>query len=173
MVSHAFVDESVRRDYIVCAVVVGAVGREEMRKLLRGLRRPGAHRLHMAKESAEHRKRILADLCAMPVAASVYVSRYPVDRDGRSEIMRRMVADLPVDGLVIESGVGQDERDRVALYGAVRKAGLEGRFSYTHLAPRNEPLLWLPDAIAWAWGAGKDWRQRVRPLIAAVVVVEP
>lgn len=173
MVLHAFVDESDRRDYVVCAVVVGSDGRDEIRQVVRGLRRPGAHRLHMAKESAAHRKRILGDLCALPISATLYVSRYSVDRDGRAEIMRRMVAGLGVEGLVIESGVGQDERDRAVLYEAVRAAGLDGRFSYRHLAPRAEPLLWLPDAIAWAWGAGKDWRRRVEPLVAAVVVVEP
>ncbi len=78
MASHAYIDESGRRDYVVCA---------------------------------------------LPVAATLFISRHPVDRDGRSEIMRRMVTDLTVEGLVIESGVGQDERDRTTLDEAVRKAG--------------------------------------------------
>lgn len=173
MSAHAYVDESDRRDYIVCAVVVATTDRDEIRKVLRGLRRAGANRLHMAKESTEHRKKILAAICAQPVTATIYVSRYATNREGRSEIMRRIVADLAVDGVAIESGVGQDDHDRAALYDAVHKAGLEGSFSYQHLVPRSEALLWLPDAIAWAWGAGGDWRRRVDRVVSAIVTIEP
>lgn len=127
----------------------------------------------MAKESIEHRKVILSAICALPVAATIYVSRYPVNRDGRAEIMRHIVDTLSIDRLVIESAAGQDERDRAVLFDAVRKAGLEGGFSYLHAAPKTEPLLWLPDAVAWAWGAGKDWRRRIRPVVVEVVVLEP
>lgn len=87
--------------------------------------------------------------------------------------MRRIVCELGVDRLIVESAVGQDEHDRAVLFDAVRKAGVEDRFSYAHVAPKTEPLLWLPDAIAWAWGAGKDWRRRVEPVVSRIFFVRP
>ena len=38
-----------------------------------------------------------------------------------------------------------------------------------HLSPYEEPLLWVSDAVAWAVGAGGDWRRRVEPMIDEVV----
>jgi hypothetical protein len=31
------------------------------------------------------------------------------------------------------------------------------------LAPHLDPLLWIPDAIAWSWAKGGEWRQLVAP----------
>jgi hypothetical protein len=36
-------------------------------------------------------------------------------------------------------------------------------------SPDEEPLLWVSDAVAWAMGAGGDWRRRVEPMIDEVV----
>jgi hypothetical protein len=40
---------------------------------------------------------------------------------------------------------------------------------YEHLKPHEEPLLWVPDAVAWCYGNGGDWRRRVAPLVARSV----
>jgi hypothetical protein len=37
----------------------------------------------------------------------------------------------------------------------------------------EEPLLWVPDAIAWAVGRGGDWRRRAEPLLDKVVDLGP
>ena len=29
------------------------------------------------------------------------------------------------------------------------------------LVPKEDPLLWVPDAIAWSWMRGGHWRQAV------------
>jgi hypothetical protein len=40
-----------------------------------------------------------------------------------------------------------------------------------HVNPNHEPLLWLPDIIAWAYGRGGEWKKSVEPLIEKVVLV--
>jgi hypothetical protein len=39
----------------------------------------------------------------------------------------------------------------------------------TRLVLDEEPLLWVPDVVAWCYGNGGDWRRRVAPLVARSV----
>lgn len=41
----------------------------------------------------------------------IYRSSFPVQREGRAEVTRRIVADLHIDRLTIESAIGQDQHD--------------------------------------------------------------
>jgi hypothetical protein len=43
-----------------------------------------------------------------------------------------------------------------------------GRFpdlAYEHRYAHEEPALWVPDAIAWCYGAGGLWRRRIEPIV--------
>lgn len=40
------------------------------------------------------------------------------------------------------------------------------QFEYHWLQRNQEPLLWVPDAVAWSYARGRAERQRVNPLIA-------
>jgi len=62
--------------------------------------------------------------------------------------------------------------DRKLLFSARRRQELAETFEYTHRRRREEPCLWVPDAIAWAYARGGPWRARIQPLVAAVTVVD-
>lgn len=127
----------------------------------------------MTKESAPRQRLILARLCEQPISAAIYRSSFPVQREGRAEVMRRIVADLHIDRLTIESAVGQDQHDVRALQEAVHRHGRHGEFYYEHREPRHEPLLWAADAVVFAYAAGGELRRRCLPLITRVETVEP
>lgn len=38
--------------------------------------------------------------------------------------------------------------------------------TYSHQSLATQPLLAIPDVIAWFWARGANWRQRVAPVIA-------
>jgi hypothetical protein len=40
---------------------------------------------------------------------------------------------------------------------------------YRHVSRQEEPVLWLPDTVAWCHGAGQEWRKRASSLIEGVV----
>jgi len=170
---HAFVDESGRRGLTLCVALIAPSDAADVRTALRSLLRPGQRRLHMTKESSPRQRLILSRLCEQPLTAVIYDSRYRVHREGRAEIMRRIVTDLDVERLVIESAVGQDQHDRRTLQEAVHKAGLHDRLHYEHVLPKTEPLLWAADAIVFAYAAGGELRRRCQPLITRVEAVEP
>ena len=158
---------------MMCVALIAPADSTAVRTVLRSLLRPDQRRLHMTKESAPRRRLILSRLCELPLSAVIYESRYPVHRDGRSEIMRRIVTELEIERLVIESAVGQDEQDRRALQQAVHQAGLGERLHYEHRQPKHEPLLWAADAIVFAYAAGAELRRRCQPLVERVEIVEP
>lgn len=45
--------------------------------------------------------------------------------------------------------------------------------TYEHATATAEPLLAIPDAIAWAWAwaRGGDWRRRVQPVVERIIRV--
>ena len=78
------------------------------------------------------------------------------------------LAELPAHRLVIEQDDSLLRSDQETLYRAVRANGVEGQLVSAHLSPRLEPLLWIPDAVAWCWDKGGVWKDRVLPLVDEV-----
>lgn len=127
----------------------------------------------MTKESTPRQRLILARLCEQPIGAVIYRSSFPVHREGRAEIMRRIAADPGISRLTIESAIGQDAHDVRALQEAVHRLGRRDGFHYEHREPRHEPLLWAADAIVFAYAAGRDLRRRCQSLVTGIHAVEP
>jgi hypothetical protein len=168
-----FVDESERREYLVCAVVVrGDVGR--LRTSVRRLCRPGQRRVHFSKESDPRRRSVLSALVELGVQARVYTSPSSV-KESREMCLSALIADIAPGGaerLVIESRRTMDHLDDAVIKAALRRSGT-GRLTFQHATAHQEPLLWLPDAIGWAVGRGGDWKRRVEPLLEKVVDLGP
>ncbi len=161
---HAFVDESIRgRRYVICAVLIPVSSLGPARRALRHLRAPGQRRIHFARESDERRRAALGSIAALDVDPVVYFTDNRDQVAARARILAAMVADLRSVGVtrvVIESRDRQDDRDRSVLFEAIghHPAPL---FAYAHRRATDEPLLWIADAIAWAWGRGGTWRTRL------------
>lgn len=73
--------------------------------------------------------------------------------------------------LVLEQDDSVLDVDRKLLYRCVRELGRQDDLVYRHHRAHEEPLLALPDAIAWSWHRGGQWRKRIEPLVMAVKVV--
>lgn len=57
---HAFADESVRRGYLICAVVLAEGDLSAARQAMRVLRKPGQRTIHMATEGGRRRREIVS-----------------------------------------------------------------------------------------------------------------
>lgn len=126
-------------------------------------------RLHFAQENAARRRRLLADMAELDCWTVIYESRQP-EPQCRSWAITRVVEALLSRGgqrLVIEGREPTlDRRERGEIAAAI---GGRSDLVYEHMRAREEPLLWIPDAFAWAYGAGADWASR----ISATVVKDP
>ena len=129
---------------------------------------PRQRRLHFVNESPQRRRFLLDAICELPVRTRLYTSvqKEPVARHWAVEALLVDMCALGGQRLVIECReASQDERERRLIAAAVQRGAAPADLSYSHLRARDEPLLWVADAVGWAYGAGPVWRRRAEPLI--------
>ncbi|RBY76805.1 hypothetical protein DQ238_16200 [Geodermatophilus sp. TF02-6] len=173
---HLFIDETKHRDYLLVAAVVVPSNLVTTRRMVRELLLPGQRRLHMKDESDPRRRVIASAIADSGVRATVYDAgrRYRTERDRRRACLHRLVADIAGGGntmLVLEQDDTLLSWDNQCLIEATRATGQHDTLRYEHRRPTAEQLLALPDAIAWCWAKGGDWRRRIVPVVTAVCEV--
>ncbi|MGL5828363.1 MAG: hypothetical protein ACRC0L_02190 [Angustibacter sp.] len=148
--SHAAVDPDV---YILAATIVLESVKGEARAAMTALARRGQGKLHWRQES-DHRRRIITRaITALPVRHVVVVQLcHPSARPERRRriCLERMLYE--VDGLiaaaVLESrGARDDARDQVLIQSSYDSKKISFRPHIAHERGRDEPLLWIPDAV--------------------------
>jgi hypothetical protein len=157
----ALVDESILLSgsgaYLVACVVLPDGRRAAVRRDLRRLLPAGRVQMHWRNEEARERTALTALLAKESTGLFVYGKRPAVRRDhepARARLLQTMFEDLaPADvlELLIESRQSpNDQKDRHTI-SALQAAGLASYdLEYIHRLGREEPLLWLADALAGA-----------------------
>ncbi len=90
----------------------------------------------------------------------------------RQRCLRQLPRDLTAaraHRLVLEGRDDRDALDARTLRATLGAQPSLGGVVYEHLDSTQEPLLWIPDALGWCYGAGGDWRRRVACAINAVI----
>jgi len=70
--------------------------------------------------------------------------------------------------LVLEQDDSLVSWDNQHLIEFTRAAGCRDTLRYEHRRASAEQLLAIPDAIAWCWANGGDWRRRIEPVVTDV-----
>jgi hypothetical protein len=174
--AHAFVDESKGRrghGYLLVAASVMPCDVGRARKQVAALKLQNQRRIHFTAESDTRRKTILSVMEATVAhSATVYdASAYRDPKEARDVAMAALVDDLAKAGaelLVIEKDDQAVASDRKIIRQRSELAGCQDILRYQHLRAYEEPLLAIPDAVAWAWEKGGAWRRRASGLIAHV-----
>ncbi|WP_435586111.1 hypothetical protein [Micromonospora aurantiaca (nom. illeg.)] len=143
-----------------------------MRASLKGLRFPGQERIHFRTESDRQRRKILSQVARLSPMVWIFEAPGP-EEVARAACLTALVDELTIlrpQHLILESrGDHRDRVDRRIIRAALQKSGHQ--VQYRHLEPRHEPLLWIPDIVAWAHGAGGDWARRARPLVGKTLIL--
>lgn len=167
MSRHAYADESIRgRSYIMRVTLIPSSNAKRARQKLRTFTARGQRRIHFATESDQRRRALLSRIASLGTSSTIYVAHSRDQVKARSAIVKVLAADLLASGVtffVPESREGQDHRDRAIIARKLDTFRLPP-FGYTHRTPGCEPLLWVPDAVAWAWGRGRTWRTIIQEL---------
>jgi hypothetical protein len=162
---HIYVDESKARGYVLVASF--HIGKDaELVKALRKFILPGQTRLHMTKESDGRRRQILDAIIAAEGTATVYDAghRYGANQlAARAAGLQAIVEDAGQQQtlIVLEQDDSLIQWDRQFLYQAVRAVNQANSIRYEHHRAKSRLLLTVPDAIAWCWARGGEWRQRI------------
>jgi hypothetical protein len=84
---------------------------------------------------------------------------------------RPLVVDAARQGdamLVLEQDDTLLSWDNQRLIEFTREAGCRDTLRYEHRRAASELLLAAPDAVAWCWAKGGDWRRRIEPVVTDV-----
>lgn len=173
---HVVVDESMRSGYLLVAAVVLPEDVNATRRGIKDLVARGQRRLHMVKESEPRKRLILQRLTDLGVTATLYEAGtdFKTAITRRHACLERLVRDAVASGgarLCLETAVGVDQRDQRQLIELTRQLDCREILTYEHAHASGEHLLAAPDAIAWAWTKGGEWKRRAIPLVTAVVAV--
>ncbi|WP_410600192.1 hypothetical protein [Amycolatopsis sp. lyj-90] len=147
---------------------------ETLARAMRSLVLPGQRRLHFTHENDGRRKRILDTIAELEPTVRIYDASAHRRRRQREVCLDVLVEDLAEAGtrmLVLESDESIVELDRKTLYRSVRQHGCQDVLEYRHLRAFEEPLLAIPDALAWCWQRGGPWKTRAREMVKEVRTV--
>ena len=164
----ALVDESFRRGsdgkgyFLMAAVLVPDERHATITQRLRTYVAPGQRRWHFRDERPSSRRRFLAEVAQLhelDVIAVVFCCPTASQRKSEQARVRciwNLVAELgdrQVQTAVFESRQEHNDRkDRREIMGAQRDGVAAVDLVYRHGRPKEEPLLWLADAIVGAVG---------------------
>jgi hypothetical protein len=171
--SHIFVDESKDRDFLLVAAVILSGDLDATRSLMRGLVLHGQHRVHMKKERPSRKRAIAGAICEAEVEAIIYQAdtAHRRELEAREACLRALVADAAAADtalLVLEQDDSLLRWDNQRLIEITRELGCRHTLHYPHRRAATEQLLAIPDAIAWCWAKGGDWRRRIEPIVTNV-----
>jgi hypothetical protein len=171
MLSNSFVDESVRGSkYFLAAVIVEHARHQDLRRELKGLRQFGRSSLHMHKEVFGRKRLIASSVAQMEISCVLAVQ----ELSRQSLISARIKCLHEISGhalvrassqLTLESSNSIELDKRTLSNIAYEHSGIFPH--YRHLPSTQEPLLWLPDIIAWCVGKGGEFENLVRPLFVS------
>lgn len=172
MPAHVFVDESKHCCYLVAAAALDPAGLAEARKAIQQFIMPRQRRVHFAKEGNPRRDKFLGVINGLGITATIYdASQYRREKEARPACLRRLVADLAImkaERLVLEIDDSVAQADKRLLREEVKRVGLAACLRYELLRAHEECLLAVPDAIAWCWARGGEWRDKVKDLVTHV-----
>jgi hypothetical protein len=161
----AFADESMRRvnEHTVCYFMAAAVIPEDhcphVRDTLKALVPGRQGKLHWRDEAQPRRELITKTIRACAVESLVVVGAMVNPRKqerARRLVLRHLLHTLDireVAHVVLESRHAERDRHDIAAIGGFRNAGVVSRrLAVSHAQPLQEPMLWVPDAVAGAAG---------------------
>lgn len=170
-----FVDEHSARGYLLAAALLPTEQKTELRRLLNELRMPGQNRIHFVDERDSRRRLILTAITVMKPAITIVKSGTKNQKIARENCLRALMSHASRLG-VIKVTFERDESvlqfDKRVLFRESQRLEPHRRVNYAHENPRSEPLLWIPDAVAWSFVKGGDWRRRISPLMENVIRIE-
>lgn len=168
------IDESKARTYVMVAVACPEEALSQARRTIKRLVLPGQRSIHMKSEADRRRRQITSAICGLSTsgitATAVVVTSGGHEHELRKQALREIVRIAASSGggsLVLDLDPTQERRDQRVLIEAVRDHQ-DVPVSFSHSPLSHEPLLTLPDVLAWCLARGGEWRPRIDRLLSEV-----
>jgi hypothetical protein len=164
-----FLDESKSSGFMFAVAIVEQRDLATARTATRHLAAPGSRRFHASQESKSRLRSAISSVSTLPVQHLVVIAdrRNPL-HEARQQALG-FIAEQAVAGasrIVIErddTNVKHDVRTIREVFDSVN-SDVDHAPTYVHLRAHEEPLLWIPDLVAWAYRRGTSWRSQLGAL---------
>lgn len=163
-----YIDESKARGFLMVAVPIRQAEEKRLQKELTSFRKKGQSKVHFVKESNSRRREFLSYLNQQSIEAQIYSvaqKRYTNHRERCLEAIARTAVNSAVSRIIIDQDDSVTQLDRRVLFRVFDETNTKDSISYRHTRSKSEPLLWIPDAVAWSYSRGGEWRSRISNLI--------
>ena len=170
-----FIDESKAKDFILCAVSIDNNALHLARSVTRQQVMPGQRYVHFVSESRNRKLAILNAYSNINLTADFFIVKDGTPAQRRSKALRQLVRTLPSStsvNLIFDNDENYTSMDREILREELTRMSMVPLVSYSHLPSRNEPLLWLPDALAWTKAKGKEWNRQLEKFSSRTHLIE-
>ncbi len=168
MPANVYIDESIRRDkYILVACFVNHQQHQSVRRELKKLRQRGSETIHMYSEPLQRQKVIAhsvveMDIRSIVVSETLLAKPVILARSLCLQTMGNFESIRNAHQMTLDSS-NSLRLDRKIL--SDKAYEFNGVFpQYRHLSRRQEPLLWLPDIVAWCVGKGGNFAKMMESI---------
>lgn len=183
MTWHAYLDESepaTGGTYVLACSLVVTDHLEGLRSRLSALRLPGEQKVHWYERSRGQRRLLVETIAAMPAIHHIVVRDDCGDESSerrRRKCLERMLWNLEhvygVESVVVEARQArQNAKDRHLLDSMRARRDVSSRLRIAHVPGWEEPLLWLPDIIAGAFGDDRRKMPGIFSMLGPIVELE-
>ncbi len=158
-----FIDESKQPNYLVVATLVNDADVPKLRKILKALVIAGQRSIHFRKEKPSRRRDVISMLGKIGFTSYLFRSEMAHELDARNDCLEQIFTfakNSGVSRLVFERDDSIIRFDEKVLY-ALGKSSQGFEVGFEHLYRHEEPLLWVPDALAWCENQRGDWVRRM------------
>ena len=142
--------------YILAAVVTLDEDLDAMRQAMMALRLAGSAKVHWRTDSDTRHRKIVADICQLPVAGVVVIRQVSGEDSKRSrrkclEVLLAELQEFGCRSLTLESrGRADDRRDVETTRHLQRRRQRGSDVRLFHEVGPKEPLVWIADALCGA-----------------------
>ncbi|WP_377325663.1 hypothetical protein ACFJIY_11245 [Pimelobacter simplex] len=142
------------------------------RRHVRALALPGAERVHFTHERPARRRQLRASMRELDVQVTLYVARTRDHAAGRSACLKAILDDV----VEVKAAMLVLELDDSVAVADRRLIAQRFRYEpdvphYRQLRAKEEPLLWISDALAWCAQRGGEWAEACAPLVVETRLV--
>jgi hypothetical protein len=158
----------------MAAAALPAMSLTKARKELRGQLLKSQPRIHFKDERDARRRRIIGLICDQGWPVRLFTHSDKRDSIARTACLEAIVqyaAEIGSVRIVFETDDSAMQTDKRVLYAATQQTALSTGFTYGHMRATDEELLWVPDAIAWCFARGGDWRRRIEPVFDNLITL--
>ena len=144
----------------MAAVQIDSAEAPRARKVLSGLRMKGQQHIHFSNEGPSRKRHILSTITAIDLHCIFLVTEQKPEKQARQDCLNALIETLNRSEeylIILDYDENHLVSDKQVIRSALEKRGLTSLVTYRHERSRSQPLLWLPDILAWPLARSREW----------------